>query len=746
MGLERIPLLGMVMGCLLGVYCAQEALSTFWLGLLALPLFCAVRGKAWKTTLLLAAWVFFWGVHAKRINGQKELFILLENGSLGAQVLEGVITKRLDREGGSPSVWLRIEEGTWKGAKIGLVGSTLPDFLPGDRVRVNGRLFLPARASNPGERERRQALQRLGLAGEMWVEDWSISKNAAWAYGLKRVSWKWRFVVAERVTAGLDPGSEQALLIRALVLGDRSGGSQDLYLPFRRTGTMHVFAVSGLHVGLVGLLGWLVVRLLFLPRRVGLWFVTLLMWVYAMLTGLEPPAFRAAAMGTFLLLGFVFKRQSSVTNSLFASVPVVLLMDSFQWNSLGFQLSYVVVVFISLLGSCLTRLLQPWVEEDAFLPRVLLTKRQEVCRMLREKVAGLAAVSSAAWLGSLSLMRVYFGVITPVAIPASMLLVPLVFVILFLAMVGFVSGLFLPRVGEKVNVVNGGLVNVAYHSMKGASALPGGQLSFARHSWGKESLLVFSLEGGGAAAHLDVGGGVLIDAGSREDFFRVVRPALRSGRFFPDAMVLTHPDAAHIGGAVPVLEEWDVKQVLLPADWARSPYYKELLEYGNSREVRLVTAFLNQVYELEEGLWLEVLYVPDAHEDRVADERCLVCRLHWQGWKILFTGDAGFVTEKELLEKGVDVSADAWVMGRHDSDFTGTYEFVQAVNPQVIVTSHQGFPKHERVPARWAQLVRESGIELWKLSETGAVEISANEKELQLRSFLRSEQERVLKR
>jgi beta-lactamase superfamily II metal-dependent hydrolase len=114
----------------------------------------------------------------------------------------------------------------------------------------------------------------------------------------------------------------------------------------------------------------------------------------------------------------------------------------------------------------------------------------------------------------------------------------------------------------------------------------------------------------------------------------------------------------------------------------------------------------------------------------------MVMRLHWHGWRILITGDAGFETEKELLESGLDLQSDVWIMGRHRSDYTGTIEFVQAVSPKIIVAGEESYPLEERIPDWWAAAIAKEGIDLWRQSETGAVMMEFGEDTLELRSFL----------
>ena len=275
-----------------------------------------------------------------------------------------------------------------------------------------------------------------GIAAEMRISDHEIIALPQVSLALHRFGWDLRSELRERIVAGLDGGSASAALIRGLVLGDRSSGDLELYGAFRKSGTMHVFAVSGLHVGLVGVLAWMLMRVFRVPRTWGLWAVLVIMWSYAFVTGLRPPALRACFMASIFLIGFAVKRQPSLANSLLASIPVVLLLDSFQLQQAGFQLSYVVVAMIILVAPRLYRRVEFLVEGDPFLPRQLFTRRQQWMQTGRQKVIGLLVVSLAAWLGSVPLIAFHFGIVTPAAVLASMVLIPIVFGILSLALLG----------------------------------------------------------------------------------------------------------------------------------------------------------------------------------------------------------------------------------------------------------------------------------------------------------------------
>ena len=742
---RRLPLLGLVTGCFAGILLAESGLPA-WLAVVPfLGSLLAWRASRSQVLLGALACTLLWLVHGVRLGSQEQLMEHLKQGRAGVVDLSGTVTRYDDRAGPLPEAWLRIDQGSWRGAQVGLLALEEP-LRPGDRIRVRGALVLPPEARNPGEWDRRRWMRRAGLSAIMEDVSLEAREGVDPRYLPRRWAGSWRGEVRTAVTRGLDPEGREAALLQALVLGDRSGGGKETFGVFRGSGTMHVFAVSGLHVGLVALLGWLLVRALRMPRSWGLGFVLALVWAYALVTGLRPPAFRAALMATFILAGFALRRRPSLANSLLASVPVVLLFDSFQWRLPGFQLSYLVVASISLFGSVFMNPLRPWVDGDSFLPRALLSRRQEGARWLREKTGGLAAVSASAWIGSLPLMAAYFGVVTPVAILASMVLVPLVFVVLAVALTALVTGMASEGLAEQLNRANGLLVDRGYAIADGFARIPGAQFELARGRWGEDGLVVFALRGGGASSFLDAGGGVLLDAGNERDHYEVIGPALRGGFRSPDSLLLTHPDGAHVGGALPLLREGRVRQCLLPTAWARSPAYRNLLEEAPGHGCRLLRAQVGRRYPVGDGIWLEVLHVPDGNEDRLADDRGLVALLHWQGWRILFTGDAGFPIERAILEAGVDPRADVWVMGRHAIDHAGTAELVRAVGPRVILLEDAEALGTPALSPAWIAAREAEGIVVWRRSVTGAVAISVSGDGLTLDPFLDRGQSRTLTR
>lgn len=599
-------------------------------------------------------------------------------------------------------------------------------------VEATGWLRPSAPPRNPGGFDARAWLDRSGVFAEMEAGAGVVPRSGPPRW--RRVAEGWRAGFREAVTRGLDPLSREAAVIRAVVLGDRPGDEM-LIEPFRLTGTLHVFAVSGLHVGMVGLLGWLGLRLLGVPRRAALVPLVLLMFGYAWVTGMKPPAVRAAWMAAVVLGAFWFRRRPDVANALGLAALLVLLTDGDLIFSAGVQLSFGVVAAIGLGHRPVGRLWQWMRREEPYLPRALYGPWRERWLRWRCGAADSLTVSTSAWLGSAPLTAWYFGIVTPVSVVASVVLSLLVLPMLGIALVAGVLAP-VPGVPEILGRLNGGLARGLIHLAEAGTAVPGGYFELPRDRPGDEFLIVFDLADDGAACWHG-GGTVLIDGGSRYAFDEVVMPALRRMALHPDAVVATHPDGGHVGGFPAMLDAFPVRQGLVPVHRALGANFRDWVLAADARRVPLVLGRAGRSYPLAGGARLEVVHAPDPwswHD--LADNRVMPVRLHWRGWRILFMGDAGWTTERAMLASGADLGADVIVAGRHGHDLSLGSAFLDATGARAIVATHADFPPDQRIPPGWLAACEARGIAVLHQGRSGAVTATLHDGALRLRGYV----------
>lgn len=221
----------------------------------------------------------------------------------------------------------------------------------------------------------------------------------------------WSASLSERIEQiGTEP--ESVALMQALTLGDKSGIDRELRSDYNRTGTAHMLAVSGLHVGIIFmvlsyLLGWIKL----FPRGLVIYccVVVCLLWGYAAITGFSPSVMRAVLMFTLYQGGVMLSRSSNNLNTLLAAGLILLVLNPNYLYDIGFQLSFVAMFGIVLYYRPIAGLWDSWVWR-------------------------LVAVTLAAQIAVLPLSCYYFGNIPLVGVFANLalwLVVPTIIILTF---------------------------------------------------------------------------------------------------------------------------------------------------------------------------------------------------------------------------------------------------------------------------------------------------------------------------
>jgi ComEC/Rec2-related protein len=651
-----------------------------------------------------------------RTTGRKSL----ETRLLGSP--GGVRTARLleDPRGGG-ILWnatARLRGGPDDGAKILWQGRGGP-AVAGSLVRAAGDFAPLPEPRNPGEFDQASWLRNRGVAAAFVARGSDCDVfTGPWAAGGAGV----RRYFRRAVTLGLAENSEEAAVIRAVVIGERPPDADLLIAAFRNSGTLHAFSVSGLHVAMVGGIGWMLLRLLGVPRRWAVPVLLPLIFGYSWLTGNNPPAVRSAWMAAVFLGAFTARRRPDLLNALGAVLLIALLWDGRLLFQPGVQLSYGVVAAIAA-GAALAGRLFDWLARPPlYLPQTRMNFRQRAWLRFRQNLAGSLGVSLAAGVGSAPLTVWHFGLLTPVSVLAGLVLVPLVFVLLFLALAGVAFQSAVPPVAEWIGMTNGRVARAAAFSAETFASIPGGHFQIRPDR--EPFLLVYDLERGAGAACFAgrSGSSVLIDCGDPYRFKRLIAPSLCRLGVAPDSVILTHPDGHHLGGGSAVWRRLPIRQALLPVARARSVAYREWLELAPRAGISTIQAGKCGGLPLPDGARLEIVRVPNPNAASVpADDRVAIYRLRWRGWKILFTSDAGSAAEREMLDAGIDLRADVIVAGRHRTDVSLCDAFLDAVSPRAIVISNHPFPECERLAPETAAWWRSRGIRVCDQGRAGAV-------------------------
>jgi ComEC/Rec2-related protein len=315
-------------------------------------------------------------------------------------------------------------------------------FAYGDELIAQGRFSLPWTSMNPGEFDYRAYLRRKniylifrshhGLPAEIIAHD---KGNPFLAAVLSL-----RHRLADILQEGLQDDAEVAQTIQGLVLGARSETSSELKKLFEETGTIHLFAASGLQVSLFAGLAWNGIRYVRLSRR---WMALGILPVtasYCAITGFYPATVRATVTASLLAIGYSLERPVALINSLCASGVLILLHDTQELFQTGFQLSFAAVLAIITGVRPLGQLLFRPFRTDPFLPLQLLRPSQRFCLKATQRACEALSLCIVCWAATLPILSLHEHRISLVAVLANMAVVPLASLVMLLGVAALVSG------------------------------------------------------------------------------------------------------------------------------------------------------------------------------------------------------------------------------------------------------------------------------------------------------------------
>ena len=710
--------------------------SLSWLGLGAVILaLCGlviwVRPRLWWLALSLGCCAGYW--HVKSLDRQRVL-----NEGVGDLVELNVLCLEDFHFADARSRGVvRVHDGKYSGAKLLLslrngiaTGSgavervnreaELTEVLlrKGNQLRVLGNLSGIAAPRNPGEFHQKEWLERQGVYARLYAEEWSKEGDVWWSVFAEWLG-KLRVSVEQSITAGLE--EDEAVLLRAIFLGEKPEVQDGVTEDFRRSGTLHVFAVSGLHVMMVGTVVFVLLRLLQLPQWAQVTGVVVVMWLYAGITGANPPAVRAAFMGSLLIVALLVRRKVVLLNSVCLCMAVLCLVDSYLLFQPGFQLSFGVVLAIVLTHSWWLARFQFMQVREEYLPRQLYSKTQNAWLKGRVVCANSLAVGFSAWGGSSGLVWWHFGVVSPIALLVGLPMMLLVWMVMCLSCLSVAFGALVPGEATWVAAINGPLAKTVHSLAAWSARTPGGH--FEKRIWGKgQQVVIYDVGRGGEAVYLDMAGGVLLDTGTHSFANSVIVPSIKERGGHLDSLILTHGDAGHSGGGLAVLDHFQPRQCLAPDTSSRSPSYQALRERSKEHSLHMVACSVGDILPLDEKSWIEILASDAA--GALADDRALVLRLHWNGSTILFAGDMGFRVLSTLCEQGVEMQSDVLVLGAHSSDPLEWQRLLCEVQPKLIILGQQ----RARISAKNLQALtrykKSTGATVLHQRERGAVILS----------------------
>lgn len=621
-----------------------------------------------------------------------------------------------------------------------------PDLFKGDDVWFISRIKSIRNFKNPGgfDYQRYMAFKKIWTTAYTQADRIRIVKTKQLTFGFDYIE-EYR----KKVSIFIQKNAEENAsgLLKALLLGDKTGISKDTREAFNRAGVAHVLAISGLHIGIIAMFFFAIFQTMLLRVDVFLWngwvkktagILTLLpVMLYGLLSGMSPSTQRALIMVGLFLITFLFDREQDSMNTLALAALVILIAHPPSLFLISFQLSFITVFFI-IFG----------LNRVDYLSAIQLSwDRLQIIK----KVSTFIMVSFLAFLGSLPIVMVYFNQVSFVGILANLFIIPLIgFVAVPLGLTSVILyPVFLPAASWCIKassfVIEKSITIVSFFSELPFAAIKtltptvleilcfylliGSIIQLKKNRLMKyiaiSVVLVLSVDtvywlhqrffhddlkvtiidvGQGSSALLEIPGGetMLIDGGGFSDntYFdigeRVVGPLLwRKKIMTVDTLVLSHPNSDHLNGLIYIAKHFNVRNIWANGESADTFGYKKFMEIIQEEDITVPLfeklsrdmAINNVVLEI---LYPEKDFLTKREEDfwRNKNNNSLVLKVTFGSTSILFPGDIEARGEIDLVSIAEDkLQSDILISSHHGSKSSSCNTFLDTIDPKYVIIS-----------------------------------------------------------
>lgn len=544
-----------------------------------------------------------------------------------------------------------------------------PDLMIGDTIRFKSKIRSFRNFGNPGAFNYQQYMTFRGISGAAYTsgKHLSIIEKPPKSGISRRIS-NFRKKLSQFIETTAGVGDEGAVL-KALIIGDRSGISNELYEIFRRTGVGHLLAISGLHIGMIATVSFFLFRTCLSYIKPALWYAwtrkgaailsLIPVCIYGILAGLSPSTQRAVIMVWVFLMTFLLQRDQNPINTLFVAAFIILTVYPPSLFSISFQLSFT-AVFSIIYGfewrGGKREIRKPVANTEAF----------------RNTLASYIYASTFAILGTLPFSMRYFNQVSLVGLFGNLVAVPLIGIVvvplgLFSAFLYLLSHhaaaillnvpkIFLTFVLYLLEILSE-LPNAAIKTITPSIAeiicyyiLVWALLNIIKQTQTNRKLatqvaviifLIFCIDGGywiyrrhfqpdlratmidvgqGTAALLEIPGGknMLIDGGGFSDNAtfdvgaKIIAPFLwRKKITTVHTLILTHPNSDHLNGLLYIAEHFNVKEIWTNGEPGKTMGYLKLLETVKNNKISMPPYDALPRSTNVNGVRLDILYPPE---------------------------------------------------------------------------------------------------------------------------------------
>ena len=595
----------------------------------------------------------------------------------------------------------------------------------GDMLLINGTYLEPDVARNERGFNYKEYLKTLEIYGTVEINHYKVIKKGR-INKLILYTARLKEILKSNISKVIKKAENKNLLI-AMILGDTEDLSEELKTDFLNSNLYHILSVSGGQVSNIIIGITILFRLLKIHKKIMDVLCIVILIEFMFLTGLTPSIIRACIMCIISLISGLIIRRYDIANSLGISLLIILINNPFAINSLSVLLSYFGFLGIIVLGSFTIKEVNKVIKNN-----------------ILRYILNIVISSVAAQIFIFPIILYIFGTISLTFIFSNLLIIPLSTVITIIGLFIMICplqifGFVEPLIELTINIVgffsNIGISKIyciipnikeiiTYYvmSLYLYYMLRRDYIYKIKHFFRKYKkiiVIILLLSIGTSYIYkniqkdlyinfIDVGQGdstlittqfnkkILIDGGGSEfgSTFDVgektLLPYLLKKKIHKlDYVIISHFDSDHVGGILTILEELNVKQVLIPKQVEYSENYNKFLDIIKKRNIKIKIVEEGNTINIDKNTYLDILWPEEKQiKDNVLNNNSLIVRLCYKNFKMLFTGDIEEIAEQRLLQKYENtekLTADILKVAHHGSKSSSIAEFLEKVNPRIAL-------------------------------------------------------------
>lgn len=710
---------------------------------------------------------------------------ILEEGSVCAT---GVVEKVVEKEN-SVAVYLKkvyvySDEQEMKCSHILVYLKELSEtIIPGMKVKAEGKLEYFKPASNLGQFDEAEYYKIQNITAKMLKATLTVTshKTSVWNKSIYKVK-TYLKTSFEKVCNEHDVG-----IIEAMLLGDKQLLGVETKQLYQSAGISHILAISGLHISLIGMCIFGLLRKSGLHIYLAIFASIGFVWYYGALTNFSVSTNRAVVMMGVMLFARVAGRTYDMQSAAALSAGMILLQQPRQAENCGFLLSFGAIIGIALVYPVLAEVFQ--LEEIEKLPD---WKKRKIKYQLFQGLKALKksiAFSISIHLITVPIILYFYYEIPTYSLFLNLIILPLVSIVLACGMAAGLSAGICVYIGyffagpvhfilflyewlsmmmlklpySIITVGKPEVWKIVCYYLLLIVSLAAMKL-FAKKQFGVGialAVIVLCLPhriNGLELTFLDVGQGdcifmesekgttYLIDCGSSDESkvgtYRV-KPFIKAkGKRTLDYAMITHSDSDHISGIQELLEEMhtpgaiQIKHLVLPeiSEKMQDEAYRGLMESAKKQNVEILS--IKKGDSIVEGqLKIECLHPYKEFISESANAYSTVLSVEYGESSFLLTGDLEKEGENCVLEEGLQ-NYEVLKVAHHGSKNSTTEEFLNAVSPAFAILSYGHENRYGHPHKELLSRLEEKNVQFYCTEKHGAITITTDGENMHIKTFL----------